>query len=310
MNVKSTVSIKQHDSSWKIETEDFEAEISTIRIHDVEVPHSLYQQLFSAKSAKLRDIIRFVSKISLSESAANDIFRIYMTQGRAACMPLLLEYEKFAPKGKMCFYSGFSFFSPGIDEFTLTNGVIGCAIKVVGYNLGESSEEKRIKAELSIFNFPKNVYYHQGNRPIEITLEQFEKLRANPQGQIEKIVPSLARLNLIVDYLTSKRVEKIVEDILNNNEKSLVSAETDAKRRFKRDKTFRKLYGKSIRVPGGRLVLGEKDTVYYLTRNKLFRLNYTSTQLKEAVFRAVSKRTVPLKLIEVEKAKIPKWIEL
>jgi hypothetical protein len=310
MNVKSTVSIKQHTSGWKIETEDFEAEISTIRVHNVEVPSSLYRQLFSAKSAELRGIIRFVSKIPLSEGAANDIFRIYMTHGKAACMPLLLEYEKFAPKGKMRFYRGFSFFSSGIDEFTLTNGVIGCAIKVAGYNFGESSEEKEIKAELSAFNFPKNVYYSQGNRPIEITLEQFKKLHANPQGQVEKIAPSLARLNLIVNYLTLKRVEKIVADILNNNEESLVSAEADAKRRLKRDKTFRKLYGKSIRVLGGRLVLGEKDTVYYLTRNKVFRLNYTSTQLKEAVFRAVSKRVVPLKLIEVEKAKIPKWINL
>jgi hypothetical protein len=310
MNVKSTVSIKQHVYKWKIETEDFEAEISTIRISNVEVPRTLYQRLFGAKSAELRAIIQFVSKIPLVESAANDIFRVYLAQGKKTCMQLLLDYQRLAPNGKMRFYVGFSPFSPGVDEFTLTNGAIGCAIKVAGYNLGVTDDEKRIKAELLTFIFPRNVYCYHGNRPIEMTLEQFKKLHSSQQEQVEKIARPLVRLNLIVDYLTAKRIEKIVADIFNNREESLASAETDAKRRLKRDKTFNRLYHKSIRVSGGRLVSGEKDAVYYVTRNKVFRLGYASTQLKEAVFRAVSKRAVPPKLIEVERAKIPKWIEL
>ena len=257
----------------------------------IDVPLDLVPSLFSPDGEKLVKIIRKMADLNLTPSICEELFKYYRNRALFSLESLLEEFERNRPREKTRIYQGWGTFPPRVSEFAFLNSNIQVFIRISG---DMSSFSK--KFPLNAYATPKDPLYFPD-------ISFLEKLISLSEGEFELAIKRLWRLSKIKGYLNSPRIHKCLREIIYyNSDKELKIAEKDATRRKRRDEIFRQLISntKPKKVAGGYLLHIGPETIFYITSNSVFRLNYESTALKEAIYRCVVKGHVPKKLSQVK----------
>jgi hypothetical protein len=282
-----------------LKNEALEATVGEIRFLGIEIPFELTKTILGKKSKELRFVIQRIIAIKLTSCGAGYILKMYLKDGLKKCIERLDEYQANLPTVKCRLYCGHeSLEYASEDSFTLTNGQIGCFIKVVS-NYGSSSQVRQAEETwLKQANYPKNVYM-SGLKTISIGFNKFKKLTELPEENLEAVMRRFVRLGKIKSYLSNRRISDITwQVIFDLSEAELLDAEKDAFRRAERNRLFTAAQGKPILLTVGRLVLVGRQG-YYVNGSKVFSLDYNEYALREAVYRAVKSGKPPKKLTRV-----------
>jgi len=267
-------------------------------LDDIQIPEDAVELLFSEHSEEMLGLIDRTKSLPITNKTKTHLISIYATSGIKQAEQTINSYLQSAPNGTMVIYRGND--DAGrhpLDEYSITDGKTGIAINVDTGFIHEN-ERKIVESKLRDLALPLNVYTRHAT--VTVPLEEFWKLLPMPQSELRTIAERLERLSQIHVSITRRHKYDVVRAILYGDETELRRAESDVARRNQRDRLFQTLGAKPEKIPNGILFTEYQDNVYYLQNDgKLFKLDYSESSIKEAVFTAVTKQKIPTKLVRV-----------